>query len=116
MGGGQWADQHTAERLPTDRDRPSARFCPLPTAHRPLTMRDAPLPLFLGDVVRLRKPHPCGSHDWTVVRLGADIGLRCHGCEHKVLLPRRTLEKRLKAFVSRGPTFGGARSAEAAME
>jgi hypothetical protein len=66
-------------------------------------MRDGPLVLNLGDVVRLRKPHPCGSHEWTVVRLGADIGLRCHGCQHKVLLPRRTLEKRLKAFVSRGP-------------
>ncbi len=65
-------------------------------------MRDGPLVLFLDDVVRLRKPHPCGSHDWTVVRLGADIGLRCHGCGHKVLLPRRTLEKRLKTFLSRG--------------
>jgi hypothetical protein len=38
-----------------------------------------------------------------VVRLGADIGLRCHGCNRKVLLPRRDLEKRLKTFVSRGP-------------
>ena len=66
-------------------------------------MRDGPLVLYLGDVVRLRKPHPCGGHDWTVVRLGADIGLRCLGCDHKVLLPRRTLEKRLRAFVSRGP-------------
>ena len=66
-------------------------------------MPDGPLVVCLDDVVRLRKPHPCGSFVWTVVRLGADIGLRCHGCEHKVLLPRRTLEKRLKAFVSRGP-------------
>ena len=64
---------------------------------------NGPLELFLGDEVRLRKPHPCGSYDWTVVRLGADIGLRCHGCEHKVLLPRRTLEKRLKTFLRRGP-------------
>jgi hypothetical protein len=64
-----------------------------------------PLPLVIGDVVRLRKPHPCGSHDWTVVRLGADIGLRCHGCNRRVLLPRRDLEKRLKNFVSRGPAF-----------
>ena len=66
-------------------------------------MRDGPLIVCLDDVVRLRKPHPCGSFEWTVVRLGADIGLRCHGCGHKVLLPRRTLEKRLKTFVSRGP-------------
>ncbi len=65
-------------------------------------MHDGPLELFLGDVVRLRKPHPCGAFEWTVVRLGTDIGLRCHGCNHKVLLPRRTLEKRLKSFISRG--------------
>lgn len=64
-----------------------------------------PLQLFLADVVRLRKPHPCGSHDWTVVRLGADIGLRCLGCSRRVLLPRRELERRLKQFVSRGPDF-----------
>jgi hypothetical protein len=66
-------------------------------------MAAGPLEVHLDDVVRLRKPHPCGSFEWTVVRLG--IGLRCHGCGHKVLLPRRTLEKRLKTFVSRGPGF-----------
>ncbi len=70
-------------------------------------MTNQPLLVCLDDVVRLRKPHPCGSFEWTVVRLGADIGLRCHGCAHKVLLPRRTLEKRLKAFVSRGPECAG---------
>jgi hypothetical protein len=70
-----------------------------------------PLQLVIGDVVRLRKPHPCGSHDWTVVRLGADIGLRCHGCNRRVLLPRRELEKRLKAFVERGPAFAIAEAA-----
>lgn len=68
-------------------------------------MATGPTPYFLGDVVRLRKPHPCGSHEWTVVRLGADIGLRCHGCQHKVLLTRRDLERRLKTFVSRGPEW-----------
>ena len=71
-------------------------------------MRNGPLVLFLDDVVRLRKPHPCGSLDWTVVRLGADIGLRCHGCHRKVLLPRRTLEKRLMTFLSRGPGYADA--------
>lgn len=70
-------------------------------------MPEGPLELFIGDVVRLRKPHPCGSTDWTIVRLGADIGLRCHGCDHKVLLPRRTLEKRMKTFVSRGEPGAG---------
>lgn len=61
------------------------------------------LQVYVDDVVRLKKPHPCGSTDWTVVRVGADIGLRCHGCGRRVMLPRRTLEKRLKSFVSRGP-------------
>ena len=55
----------------------------------------------LGDMVQLRKPHPCGSFRWTVVRLGADIGLRCQGCQHRVLLPRPVFEKRLKAVVAR---------------
>lgn len=64
-----------------------------------------PLEVVVGDVVRLKKPHPCGSHDWTVTRLGADIGLRCHGCDRRVMLSRRTLEKRLKSFVSRGPAW-----------
>lgn len=57
----------------------------------------------MGDVVRLRKPHPCGGFEWEVVRLGADIGLRCRTCGRRVLLDRPTLEKRLKAFVERGP-------------
>lgn len=70
-----------------------------------------PLQVVIGDVVRLRKPHPCGSHDWTVVRLGADIGLRCHGCGRRVLLPRRDLEKRLKSFLARGPAFEAAEAA-----
>jgi len=51
--------------------------------------------------VRLRKPHPCGGYDWEVVRLGADIGLKCQTCQHRVLLTRRELEKRLKTFVQR---------------
>lgn len=56
----------------------------------------------LGDVVRLRKPHPCGSYEWQVTRMGADIGLRCQKCGRRVLLARTALERRLKEFVSRG--------------
>jgi hypothetical protein len=58
--------------------------------------------LLLGDVVRLRRAHPCGASTWQVDRLGADIGLRCQGCGRHVLLERRTLERRLAEFVSRG--------------
>ena len=51
--------------------------------------------LRLGDEVRLKKAHPCGSDRWEVVRLGADIGLRCLGCERRVLVERGSLERRL---------------------
>jgi hypothetical protein len=60
------------------------------------------LELLVGDVVRLKRRHPCGSHHWLVDRLGADIGLRCQGCGRRVLLDRRVLERRFDAFASRG--------------
>jgi hypothetical protein len=60
------------------------------------------LPLLLGDVVRLRRRHPCGTDTWLIDRLGADIGLRCLGCRRHVLLARRQLERRLVDFVERG--------------
>ena len=56
--------------------------------------------LKLDDVVRLRKVHPCGSTDWKVVRLGADIGLVCLGCGRRVLLERRQLAHRMKKILS----------------
>jgi hypothetical protein len=62
-----------------------------------------PMEIHLGDVVRLRKPHPCGGYEWRVVRLGADIGIVCTTCGRRVLLPRSTFQKRVKTFVSRGP-------------
>ena len=58
--------------------------------------------LGLNDRVRLSKPHPCGSYDWRVVRLGADIGLKCEGCGRRVLLPRSEVERRIKQILSRG--------------
>ena len=54
----------------------------------------------LGDIVRLKKPHPCGSSEWRVTRLGADIGLECLGCRRYVLLSRRILEQRMRGFVT----------------
>jgi hypothetical protein len=56
----------------------------------------------MGDVLQLRKPHPCGGFEWEVTRLGADIGLRCSTCGRRLMLERRTLERRLREFVSRG--------------
>ncbi len=65
------------------------------------------LDIHLGDVVRLRKPHPCGGYEWQVVRVGADIGMVCQTCRRRVLLPRRDFEKRVKTFVRRENTEPG---------
>jgi hypothetical protein len=56
----------------------------------------------LGDVVRLKKKHPCGSDEWEVVRIGADIGIKCLKCQRRVLIARRAFERQVKNFVSRG--------------
>ena len=69
----------------------------------PADMTDRPvLELFLGDVVRLRRRHPCGGTDWVVDRLGADIGLTCRTCGRHILIARSQLERRLAGFVQRG--------------
>jgi hypothetical protein len=65
------------------------------------TVRRVPNPIMLpnlqlNDQLRLRKQHPCGSYEWVVTRLGADIGLECKGCGRRVMLTRRELAKRLK--------------------
>ena len=53
----------------------------------------------IDDIVRLRKPHPCGSYEWKITRLGADIGLECRGCGRRVMLTRRELTRRLKTVL-----------------
>lgn len=58
----------------------------------------------LGDVVRTRKPHPCGGDTWTVTRTGADIKLRCQTCGRVVMLDRVEFLKKRKATLSRGET------------
>ncbi|MBL7162004.1 MAG: DUF951 domain-containing protein [Anaerolineales bacterium] len=54
--------------------------------------------LKMHDIVRLRKPHPCGSHEWKVLRIGADIRLECLGCQRLVMLSRRKLAQRVKSI------------------
>ncbi len=61
------------------------------------------LDLRIGDRLRLRKQHPCGSREWEVVRLGADIGLVCAGCAHRILMDRLEVERRFTEYVARGP-------------
>jgi hypothetical protein len=63
-----------------------------------------PLEIHVGDVVRLRKPHPCGGYAWQVVRIGLDIGIVCQTCQRRVMLPRSEFEKRVKTFISRQAT------------
>ena len=58
-----------------------------------------PMKLAVGDKVRLRKPHPCGGLEWSITRIGADIGLRCLTCGRRVLTPRSKIEKRIKAIL-----------------
>jgi hypothetical protein len=55
-----------------------------------------PVELNLNDIVRLKKSHPCGSFEWQVTRLGADIGLKCTGCGRYIMIPRSELERRMK--------------------
>jgi hypothetical protein len=58
--------------------------------------------LYPGDVVEMRKAHPCGGQTWEVVRVGADIGLVCQTCGRRVLLPRRKFARQARRFVRRG--------------
>jgi hypothetical protein len=58
--------------------------------------------IFIGDIVRLKKKHPCGGYEWQVYRLGADIGIKCLKCQHRVMLERAVFERRVKDFISRG--------------
>lgn len=60
-----------------------------------------PMQFNLGDVVRLKKPHPCGGYEWEILRVGIDFRIRCLKCGRQVMLPRTKFEKRVKAVVKR---------------
>ena len=61
----------------------------------------------LGDIVRMRKKHPCGSYDWVVTRLGVDIGIVCHGCHRRIMMPRSTFVRKVKMIVSQASEESG---------
>ena len=64
--------------------------------------------LYVGDVVEMRKVHPCGGYTWEIVRVGADVGVVCRTCGRRVLLPRRDFTRGVKRFVQRaGPVDEG---------
>lgn len=52
----------------------------------------------VGDIVKLKKKHPCGNFEWEVLRIGADFRLKCMGCEHTVMVPRTTVEKNIRGL------------------
>ncbi len=54
---------------------------------------------FIGDVVELKKEHPCGSKQWEIMRTGADFRIKCIGCQHQLMLPRPKLEKCVKKII-----------------
>ena len=62
--------------------------------------RQSLLEIRVGDQVRMRKPHPCGGHEWEVTRIGADIGVQCLTCGRRVMLPRAKFEKQVKTILS----------------
>ena len=58
--------------------------------------------IHIGDVLKLKKPHPCGSKEWEVLRVGADFRLKCLGCEHQIMIARTLLEKNIKEITKKG--------------
>lgn len=56
----------------------------------------------LNDVVEMKKQHPCGTNAWKIIRMGADIRIKCEGCQHSVLIPRKEFEKKMKKVLIRG--------------
>ena len=68
-----------------------------------ITVVDASHEIRIGDVIQTKKPHPCGSSEWTVTRTGADIKIKCSGCGRIVLLDRETFLKRRKKVITQGP-------------
>ncbi len=58
-----------------------------------------PIILNVGDVVELKKIHPCGSKEWEITRVGADFKIKCKKCGHQVMIPRPKLEKSIKKII-----------------
>lgn len=57
----------------------------------------------LNDVVQMKKPHPCGENRWKIIRMGADIRIKCEGCGHSVMLSRKDFVKKLKKVLEQAP-------------
>ncbi|TQR29324.1 DUF951 domain-containing protein [Lysinibacillus sphaericus] len=53
----------------------------------------------LNDIVEMKKQHPCGTNEWKIIRMGADVRIKCEGCQHSVMIPRREFEKKMKKVI-----------------
>ena len=80
--------------------RQRTRWVPLFGARGETMSKRVPLEIHIGDRVRMRKAHPCGSYEWEITRIGADIGMRCLTCDRRVMLPRSKFEKRVKEILT----------------
>jgi hypothetical protein len=58
-----------------------------------------PVNLYVGDIVELKKQHPCKSREWEIIRIGADIKIKCLGCQHQIMMPRVKFEKNIKKII-----------------
>ena len=53
----------------------------------------------VGQVIKMKKPHPCGANEWEILRVGMDFRLKGKGCNHQVMVPRKLVEKNFKGFI-----------------
>lgn len=56
----------------------------------------------LHDIVQMKKPHPCEKNRWKIIRMGMDVRIKCQGCDHSVLIPRREFTKKMKKVLEKG--------------
>jgi Uncharacterized protein conserved in bacteria len=63
--------------------------------------KDRGMDLKIGDVIKMKKQHPCGNNAWEIMRTGMDIRLKCGGCGHQVMLPRKQVEKSFRGFIEK---------------
>lgn len=59
----------------------------------------------LGMMIKMKKPHPCGSNEWEILRTGMDFRLKCRGCGHQIMLSRRQVEKNFRGVISKNSTI-----------
>lgn len=53
----------------------------------------------VGQIIKMKKPHPCGANEWEILRVGMDFRLKCKGCDHQIMVPRKLVEKNFKGFI-----------------